>query len=70
MSVGEFSILVSQVTEPSAAVTQLVGTIFVEGPTLLPGPSMKVCTWASAGDATADRARQATREVAEGRTGR
>ena len=39
VSPGGFSILVSQVTEPSGAVTQLVGTIRVAGPTLLPGPS-------------------------------
>lgn len=41
---------VSQLTEPSLAETQLVGMTLVSGPILLPRLSVKVSTWALAGN--------------------
>ena len=40
---GGFSTLVSQVTEPSSLLTQLVGTTVLPLPVLLPGPFVQVC---------------------------
>ena len=43
--------MVSQVIEPSSAVTQFSGFTLVEGPTELPGPSRNLWLWALAGSA-------------------